>query len=79
MKKPSPELKNVLNPEEAVQYFGFSRRKFFRMLREGKFKKYTALYGRRRLILRREFEKYLEENSEVKEGLLNGGKSKVTA
>lgn len=25
-----------------------------RMLREGKFKKYTALYGRCRLILRRE-------------------------
>ena len=49
------------------------------MLREGKFKKYTALYGRRRLILRREFEKYLEENPEVKEGLLNGGKSKVKA
>lgn len=50
-----------------------------RMLREGKFQKYTALYGRRRLILRREFEKYLEENPEVKEGLLNGRKSKVTA
>lgn len=48
------------------------------MLREGKFKKYTALCCRRRLILRREFEKYLEENLEVKEGLLNGGKSKVT-
>ena len=60
MKKPSPELKDVLNPEEAVQYFGFSRRKFFGMLREEKFKKYTALYGRCRLILRREFEKYLE-------------------
>ena len=73
MKKPSPELKDVLNPEEAVQYFGFSRRKFFGMLRKGKFQKYTALYGRR------EFEKYLEENPEVKEGLLNGGKSKVTA
>ncbi len=47
MKKPSPELKDILNPEEAVRYFGFSRRKFFGMLREGKFKKYTALYGRR--------------------------------
>lgn len=79
MKKPSPELKDVLNLEEVVQYFGFSRRKFFGMLREGKFKKYTALYGRRRLILRRKFEKYLEENPEEKEGLLNGGKSKVTA
>ena len=43
MKKPSPEQKDVLNPEEAVQYFGFSRRKFLRMLREGKFKS-TLLY-----------------------------------
>ena len=50
MKKPSPEQKDVLNPEEAVWYFGFSRRKFFGMLREGKFKKYTALYGRLSLI-----------------------------
>ena len=79
MRKPPPEQKDVLNPEEAVQYFGFSRRKFFRFLQDGKCKKYTALYGRRRLILRREFEKYLEENPEVKEGLLNGGKNKVTA
>lgn len=79
MRKPQLAQKDVLNLEEAVQYFGFSRRKFFGMLRDGKFKMYTALYGRRRLILRREFEKYLEENPEVKEGLLNGGKSKVTA
>lgn len=79
MRKPQLAQKDVLNQEEAVQYFGFSRRKFFGMLREGKFKKYTALYGRRRLILWREFEKYLEKNPEVKEGLLNGGKNKVTA
>lgn len=79
MRKPPLAQKDVLNPEEAVQYFGFSRRKFFGLLRDGKFKKYTALYGRRRLILRSEFEKYLEENPEVKEGLLNGGKNKVTA
>ncbi len=36
-------------------------------------------YGKRRLILQGEFEKYLEENPEVKEGLLNGGKTKDTA
>lgn len=79
MRKPSLAQKDVLNPEEAIEYFGFSRRKFNRFLKDGKCKKYTALYGRRRLILRSEFEKYLEENPEVKEGLLNGGKSKVTA
>lgn len=79
MRKPSLAQKDVLNPEEAIEYFGFSRRKFFGFLRDGKGKKYTALYGRRRLILRSEFEKYLEENPEVREGLLNGGKTKATA
>ena len=45
MKKPSPKQKDVLNPEEAVRYFGFSRRKFFGMLREGKGNfKSTLLY-----------------------------------
>ena len=79
MRKPPLARKDALNPEEAIEYFGFSRRKFNRFLKEGKCKKYTALYGRRRLILRSEFEKYLEENPEVKEGLLNGGKTKDTA
>lgn len=79
MRKPSFEQKDVLNPEEAIAYFGFSRRKFQRFLKDGKCKKYTALYGRRRLILRSEFEKYLEENPEVKEGLLNGRKTKNKA
>ena len=79
MRKPLLEQKDVLNPEEAIAYFGFSRRKFYRFLKDGKCKKYTALYGSRRLILRDEFEKYLEENPEVKEGLLNGGKTKDTA
>lgn len=79
MRKPLLEQKDVLNPEEAIAYFGFSRRKFYRFLKDGKCKKHTALYGSRRLILRAEFEKYLEENPEVKEGLLNGGKTKDTA
>lgn len=43
MRKPQLAQKDVLNQEEAVQYFGFSRRKFFRMLREGKLKS-TLLY-----------------------------------
>lgn len=79
MKKPPLAQKDVLNPEEAIAYFGFSRRKFNRFLKDGKCKKYTALYGKRRLILRSEFEKFLEENPEVKEGLLNGRKTKNTA
>ena len=79
MERPSLGQKDVLNPEEAIEYFGFSRRKFYRFLKDGECEKYTALYGSRRLILRSGFEKYLEENPEVKEGLLNGRKTKDTA
>lgn len=79
MKKPPLGEKDVLNPEEAITYFGFSRRKFYRFLNEGTCKKFTALYGSRKLILRAEFEKYLAANPDVKEGLLNGRKTKNTA
>lgn len=79
MKKPQLAEKDVLNPEEAITYFGFSRRKFYKFLKEGKCKKYMALYGKRRLILRSEFEKYLEKNPDVREELLNGGKTENTA
>ena len=78
MKKPPLGEKDVLNPEEAITYFGFSRRKFYRFLNEGKCKNFTALYGSRKLILRAEFERYLAVNPDVKEGLLNGGKAKNT-
>lgn len=79
MKRPSLGQKDVLNLEEAIEYFGFSRRKFYRFLKDGRCKRYIALYGSRRLILRSGFERYLEENPEVKEGLLNGRKTKDTA
>lgn len=52
MRKPSLAQKDVLNPEEAIEYFGFIRRKFNRFLKDGKCRKLTALYGKRRLILR---------------------------
>ena len=79
MKKPLLGEKDVLNPLEAIEYFGFSRRKFFRFVKEGKCKGFMALYGNRKLILRAEFEKYLDDNPDVREGLLNGRKAKVTA
>ena len=36
MKKPSAEQKDILNQEEAIVYFGLSRRKFYKLLKEGK-------------------------------------------
>lgn len=79
MSKPALAQKDFLNTEEAIHHFGLSRRKFNRFLKEGNKNSFMALYGSRRLIIREEFEKYLEKNPEEKEGLLNGRKTKDPA
>ncbi|MGF0034268.1 excisionase [Bariatricus sp. SGI.154] len=66
MKKPSAEQKDILNQEEAIVYFGLSRRKFYKLLKEGKNTPFMAMYGSRRLIIRTEFEKYLEKHPELR-------------
>lgn len=66
MKKPSAEQKDILNQEEAIVYFGLSRRKFYKLLKEGKNTPFMAMYGIRRLIIRTEFEKYLEKHPELR-------------
>lgn len=66
MKKPSAEQKDVLNQEEAIVYFGLSRRKFYKLLKEGKDTPFMAMYGSRRLIIRTEFAKYLEKHPELR-------------
>ncbi len=66
MKKPSAEQKDILNQEEAIVYFGLSRRKFYKLLKEGKDTPFMAMYGSRRLIIRTEFVKYLEKHPELR-------------
>lgn len=66
MKKPSADQKDVLNQEEAIVYFGLSRRKFYKLLKEGKNTPFMAMYGSRRLIIRTEFAKYLEKHPELR-------------
>ena len=79
MRKPSLAEKDFLNPNEAIELFGLSRRKFYKLL-EGKKLRFIALYGSRKLIIRAEFEKYLESNPEAKEVLKNASrKNKDTA
>ena len=46
----------------------------YRLLKEKKKKCFTALYGSRRLVIRKEFEKYLDENPEEREALKNGSR-----
>lgn len=80
MKKPTLVEKDFLNPEETIELFSLSRRKFYRLIKEGKQLGFLALYGSRRLIIRGEFERYLEANPKVKEGLKNASrKNKGTA
>lgn len=66
MKKPAAEQKDILNQEEAIVYFGLSRRKFYKLLKEGKNIPFMAMYGSRRLIIRTEFAKYLEKHPELR-------------
>ena len=72
MAKPRLEEKEFLNPEEAIRHWNFSSRKFYRFLDETDGGMCLAYYKKRKLILREAFEKYLQENPTVKEGLANG-------
>lgn len=58
--------KDILNQEEAIVHFGLSRRKFYKLLKEGKDTPFMAMYGSRRLIIRTEFAKYLEKHPELR-------------
>ena len=49
MKIPVSGEKNILNQEEVIVHFGLSRRKFYKLLKEGKDTPFMALYGTRRL------------------------------
>ncbi len=66
--------KDFLNPEETIELYGLSRRKFYRLLKEKKKNGFTALYGSHRLVIRKEFEKYLDGNPEEREALKNGSR-----
>ena len=63
--------KDLLNPEEAILYFGFSRRRWYQYLEQKESKRFIVLFRKRKLVLREEFEKYLKENPKVKEELVN--------
>lgn len=66
MRKPTADEKDILNQEEAIVHFKLSRRKFFKLLKDGKNLPFMAMYGSRRLIIRTEFEQYLEKHPELR-------------
>ena len=63
------ETKAILNPGEAIELYGMSARRFYRLIRGRRKLPFLALYNKRKLIIRAEFDKYLEEHPEEKEQL----------
>ena len=72
MARPDLGEKDILNPEEAIKYWNFSRRKFYQFLEQTDGGDYLAYYKKRTLIIRLAFEQYLYKNPKVKEELANG-------
>ena len=72
LSRPALEDKELFNPEEAVIFYNLSRRKFKRLIDGGEKLPFVALYNERKLIIRSEFEKFMAEHPEMKEGLRNG-------
>lgn len=73
MRKPSPGEKELITPAEAIDYYTLSWRKMgILMDTENDFT--VKYYDERSLIIRREFEKYLEKHPELRR--VPNGKSK---
>lgn len=66
MSKPILKEKDILNPNEAIELFVLSRRKFYKLLKENRNLGFLAMYGSRKLIIRSEFQKYLVKHPELK-------------
>ena len=64
--------KAILNPGEAIRLYDMSARRFYRLIQGRKRLPFLALYNKRKLIIRSEFDKYLEQHPEEKERLRNG-------
>ena len=78
MKKVSLEEKEIFNPEEAITFYGLSRRRFYRFLGQDKELPFLAKYKKRKLILRQEFETFLKQRPELKDHLRNRPRQVLT-
>ena len=66
MKNPSPGVKNIITPTEAIDYFVLSRRKFYDLLKSDKQKDFLVFYKERKMIIRTSFAKYLEVHPDLR-------------
>ena len=69
MRKPALAEKALLNPEETIQFYGLSRRKFYALLNKSGRLPFIIMYNKRKLIVRSVFEanpKIMEELKSVR-------------
>ncbi len=65
MERPNLTRKDPLNPQETIDCYVLSRRKFLTLIQQEDLG-FVAYYGKRKLIIRTEFEKYLTNHPELR-------------
>ena len=71
LKRAQLEDKSIFNPEEAIVFYDLSRRKFKKLL-EAEELPFVAFFKKRKIIIRDEFEEYMEDHPDIMEDLRNG-------
>ena len=64
--KPYIKDKDTMTVQETVEHYKLSRRKFYELLHQDGLDFIAFYYNGRRLILRTEFEKYLNKHPEIR-------------
>ena len=64
--KPQLGDKEMLTVQEAVEHFQLSRRKFYDLLHQKGLTFLAFYYDGRRLLIRKEFEKYLDKHPKLR-------------
>lgn len=64
--KPNIKDKDTMTVQETVAHYKLSRRKFYELLHQDGLDFIAFYYNGRRLILRTEFEKYLNKHPEIR-------------
>ena len=72
MKNPSPGVKNIITPTEAIDYFVLNRRNFYDLLKSDEQKNFLVFYKERKMIISHSVCKISGSASRFKEAMLNG-------
>lgn len=60
------QVKNIITPTEAIDYFVLSRRKFYDLLKSDEQKNFLVFYKERKMIIRTAFARYLEAHPDLR-------------